>query len=227
MKTFKIIALSVFMLIGCGFKTHGQIFPSHPELPSYEEARRQKIVYRVADSCLEAAEKLEARGIVYRPKDYFQALKVINLTAKKYDMPVPDYTVSTLRIILYRGQMLMPDDIEPEMAKAHSDAFPHDNQNNIDWLDVLWQFIKFIAYAFISGLLLSFGRIWLRLGLTLLRRLTIKVIRLVREIIISFELVRQNCQFIISELEVEKLFWYRARAPSGYQPDIFKVPLAY
>lgn len=149
----KAIVLFV-LLFGYGLHVYSQDFSfAKDDISLAAIAERQMFVEKFADSCLASAKSIEKQGLVYTPKNYFNATKNIDSLVRLYKVDPLQHIADirySLRLISCRGEKLIPEDLKNEFNQYA----PKKTLRMPSWEEI-WSFLKGLLFtAFSFGLLL-------------------------------------------------------------------------
>lgn len=209
-KVFKSAVIGIgLLLLGCGFEFCSRLFPPREFMPTYIQAQNQKIVYRVADSCLRYAKSCEAHGKKYSPKEYFNAIRSIDSVCKKYNVQSPGVIIKDLKLILTDGTGYVPIGMRDAFNKSYRSVHNYKPITLDDMKDLL------------KGIFVLFTII----GFVFLMRITPEIVREIIKIVggISFKLIKEDTIIVINRIITKIWRECLSRPPNGYHSKMEKV----
>lgn len=209
-KQMKTIAL-IITVIGCGFHVYSQNSQfSKEDLSIIAQVERQKIVHHFADSCLRYAKSLESKGLLYKPKDYFTAVRSIDSLVKIYNVAPPVHVVSDLKLIMCRGSRFVPDNLKDEVSRECAKAKKPISLPSVEDIADIFGAFCFIAFSVIF--------VWLTMNRNFVVGLFMQLIR-------SIKFSREKNYLVINLIALKARFHYLIRPPTKFTQTIEHIPL--
>ncbi len=206
----KTIAL-IITVIGCGFHVYSQNSQfSQEDLSSIAQVERQKIVRHFADSCLRYAKALESKGLLYKPKDYFTAVRGIDSLVKIYNVASPMHVVSDLKLIMSRGSKFVPVDLKDEVNREWAKAKKPIPLPSVEDLGDAFGALCFIVFSVVL--------VWLTMNRNFVTGVFIQLIR-------SMKFSREKHYLVINLIALKARFHYLIRPPTKFTQTVEHIPL--